>query len=188
MMSTLLDLLSNPVVVALIKIAIILFVVLTVVAYMSLAERKILGWIQMRPGPNRVGPWGFLQPAADGLKFLLKEDIVPSMVNKFGYILAPIVSIVPALMAFAVIPFGPNIGGIDLNITALNVGLLYLFALTSVSVYGIVLAGWSSNSKFPLMGGLRSSAQMISYELALSLSVVGVLLQPNTLDFTEIVG
>jgi len=178
---------ENYVVLALLKIAIVFFVVLTVVAYMSLAERKILGWMQMRPGPNRVGPWGFLQPAADGLKFIMKEDIVPTMVNKFGYILAPIVSIVPALMAFAIIPFGPSIRGIDLNITALNVGLLYLFALTSVGVYGIVLAGWSSNSKFPLMGGLRSSAQMVSYELALSLSVIGVLLQANTLDFTQIV-
>ena len=100
---------ENYVVLALLKIAIVFFVVLTVVAYMSLAERKILGWMQMRPGPNRVGPWGFLQPAADGLKFIMKEDIVPTMVNKFGYILAPIVSIVPALMAFAVIPFAGNI-------------------------------------------------------------------------------
>jgi NADH-quinone oxidoreductase subunit H len=109
------------------------------------------------------------------------------MVNRFAYILAPMVAIVPALMAFAVIPFGPAFRGIDLHITALNVGVLYLFAITSVGVYGIVLAGWSSNSKYPLIGGLRSSAQMVSYELALSLSVLGVLLQANTLDLSQIV-
>ena len=176
---------NNIVIFALIKIALVFFVVLTVVAYMSLAERKLLGWMQMRPGPT-ASARGFLQPAADGLKFIMKEDIVPSMVNKFGYILAPIVAIVPALMAFAVIPLA-NVWGIDLHITALNVGVLYLFALTGVSVYGIVLAGWSSNSKYPLMGGLRSSAQMISYELALSLSVIGVLIQAGSLDFTRIV-
>ncbi|HZS46652.1 MAG TPA: NADH-quinone oxidoreductase subunit NuoH [Blastocatellia bacterium] len=187
MIDTLQQWLSNPFIFAIVKIAIVFGVVLTAVAYMSLAERKVLGWMQMRPGPNRVGPWGFLQPAADGLKFILKEDIVPSMVNKFAYILAPMVAIVPALMAFAVIPFGPTVRGIDLHITALNVGLLYLFAITSVSVYGIVLAGWSSNSKYPLIGGLRSSAQMVSYELALSLSIIGVLLQANTLDLSEIV-
>src|SRR5215472_7287904 len=184
MMDTLAQWLSNPVILAIIKIAVVFFVVLTVVAYMSLAERKVLGWMQMRPGPNRVGPWGFLQPAADGLKFIMKEDIVPDMVNKFAYILAPMVAIVPALMAFAVIPFGPRFLGIDLHITALDVGVLYLFAITSVGVYGIVLAGWSSNSKYPLIGGLRSSAQMVSYELALSVSVLGVLLQANTLDLS----
>jgi NADH-quinone oxidoreductase subunit H len=136
----------------------------------------------MRPGPNRVGPAGLLQPLADGLKFLFKEDIIPTNANVMIYVLAPVISLIPAFMAFAVIPFGP-----ELQITDLNVGLLYVFAVTSLGVYGIVLGGWASNSKYPLMGGLRAAAQMISYELSLTLSVIGVLMLANTLSLQEIV-
>jgi NADH-quinone oxidoreductase subunit H len=138
--------------------------------------------VQMRPGPNRVGPAGLLQPLADGLKFLFKEDIIPANANVMIYVLAPVISLIPAFMAFAVNPFGP-----ELQITDLNVGLLYIFAVTSLGVYGIVLGGWASNSKYPLMGGLRASAQMISYELSLTLSVIGVLMLTNTLSLQEIV-
>jgi len=179
------------IIISLIKIAVVFFILLTVIAYLSIFERKILGWIQMRPGPNRVGPWGLLQPLADGIKFLFKEDLVPAAVDKVTFILAPMVAMIPALMTYAVIPFGSEIElfgrTIPLHITSINVGLLYVFALTSIGVYGIVLAGWSSNNKYSLLGGLRSSAQMISYELALALSIVGVLLQAGTLDLQQIV-
>jgi len=154
-------------------------------------ERKVMGWIQMRVGPNRVGFWGLLQPLADGLKMIFKEDIVPSQASHWLYVLAPALSLVPALMTFIVIPYGSEITPfgyrIELHVTRMNVGLLYVLALTSVGVYGIVLAGWSSNNKYSLMGGLRSSAQMISYELALGLSIVSVLLYTGTLDLTTIV-
>jgi len=154
-------------------------------------ERKVMGWIQMRVGPNRVGPWGMLQPLADGLKMIFKEDIVPLQASQWLYIMAPALSLIPALMTFIVIPYGSEINlfgrTIELHVTRMNVGLLYVLALTSVGVYGIVLAGWSSNNKYSLMGGLRSSAQMISYELALGLSIVSVLLYTGTLDLVEIV-
>jgi len=163
-----------------IKTVVILLILVTAVAYLTFLERKVMGWIQLRVGPNRVGPWGLLQPLADGLKMIFKEDIIPSQSNKWLYILAPALSLVPALMTFIVIPYGSEITlfgrTIELHVTRMNVGLLYIFALTSVGVYGIVLAGWSSNNKYSLMGGLRSSAQMISYELALGLSIVSVLL------------
>lgn len=177
----------EEILISLIKIAVIFGLVLTIVGGMSIMERKILGWIQMRPGPNRVGPWGILQPLADGVKFMWKEDIVPSSVSRALFLLAPIISFVPALMTFAVIPFGSSFRDVTLRVSALDIGLLYVLALTSLTVYGIVLAGWSSNNKYSLLGGLRSSSQMISYELALSLSIVGVLLQANTLDLTKIV-
>jgi NADH-quinone oxidoreductase subunit H len=151
-------------------------------AYLSLVERRMIAFVQMRPGPNRVGPYGLLQPIADGLKFLFKEQIVPAQANAWLYILAPVLSLVPALLAFSVIPFGPY-----LQVTDLNVGLLFIFALTSLGVYGIVLGGWASNSKYPLLGGMRSSAQMISYELSLTLSVIGVLMIANTLSLAEMV-
>ena len=151
-------------------------------AYMSLLERRLMAFVQMRPGPNRVGPQGLLQPIADGLKFLFKEQIVPTNANVLLYYIAPIVSIIPALLSLSVIPFGP-----DLKISDLNVGLLLIFAITSLGVYGIVLGGWASNSKYPLMGAMRSSAQMLSYELSLTLSVVGVLLIANTLSLTGLV-
>jgi NADH-quinone oxidoreductase subunit H len=175
-----------------VKVVIVLFVVVTAVAYCVWFERRLLAVIQKRLGPNRVGPFGLLQPAADAIKFIFKEDIIPHDVNKFLYVIAPMVALIPALMTFAVIPFGdrvtlPYVGEIPLYITQLNVGLLYVFALTSLGVYGIVLAGWSSNSKYSLLGSLRSSAQMVSYELALALSVVGVLIQAGSLDLVEIV-
>jgi NADH-quinone oxidoreductase subunit H len=172
------------------KILLVFFVVQTAVAYLTYAERRLLAFIQIRLGPNRVGPFGLLQPLADGIKFIFKEDIIPNDVSRFLYVLAPIIAIVPALMTFAVIPLGTEVElfgqKISLYITSLNVGLLYVFALTSLGVYGIVLAGWSSNNKYSLLGGLRSSAQMVSYELALAMSVVGVLIHAGTLDLVKI--
>jgi NADH-quinone oxidoreductase subunit H len=155
---------------------------LTALAYITFLERKVMALVQMRPGPNRVGPFGLLQPLADGLKFLFKEDIIPTQANTLLYIAAPAISLIPALLSFAVIPFGPQF-----QITDLDVGLLYIFAVTSLGVYGIVLGGWSSNSKYSLMGGLRASAQMISYELSLTLSVVGVKMKANTLSLDELI-
>ena len=169
-----------------------LFVTL-VVAYTTYAERRVLAVIQNRLGPNRVGPFGLLQPFAELLKFIFKEDIVPLAVNKWLYIAAPAVSLVPAMMVLIVYPFGPEVTipilniKVPLYVTHMNVGLMYVLALTSLGVYGIVIGGWASNSKYSLLGGLRSSAQMISYELALSLSLVAVILQVGTLDLVKIV-
>lgn len=173
---------SYDFIVLMIKIIVIFGGVMGVLAYLTWIERKLMARVQMRPGPTRVGPFGLLQPLADGLKFLFKEDVIPTNANTFLYIAAPIVSLVPALMSFAIIPFGPS-----LQVTDLNVGLLFIFAITSLGVYGIVLGGWASNSKYPLMGAIRSSAQMISYELSLTLSVVGVLMIANTLSLAQLV-
>jgi NADH-quinone oxidoreductase subunit H len=167
-------------------------VVLTMVAYTVLAERRILGFIQGRLGPNRVGYGGFLQPFADLLKFVFKEDIVPDKSTRFVYFLAPVIAITAALMTLIVYPFGPEInlpvlGPVRLVVARFDVALLYVLGITSVGVYGVALAGWSSNNKYSLMGGLRSSAQMISYELALGLALVGVILQSGTLDLYGIV-
>src|SRR5436305_9967095 len=166
--------------------------VLMIVAYTVLAERRVLALIQGRLGPNRVGYGGLLQPFADLLKFILKEDIVPDKSTRFVYFLAPVIAIVCALMTMIVYPFGPDItlpwiGRIQLVIARLDIALLYVLGITSVGVYGIALAGWSSNNKYSLMGGLRSSAQMISYELALGLALIGVILQSGTLDLYSIV-
>ena len=169
-------------IVLMIKIFVIFGGVMGALAYLSWLERKLMARVQMRPGPTRVGPFGLLQPIADGLKFLFKEDVIPTHSNRFLYIAAPIVSLVPALLSFSVIPFGPS-----LQITDLSVGLLFIFAVTSLGIYGIALGGWASNSKYPLMGAIRSSAQMISYELSLTLSVVGVLMIANTLSLAELV-
>jgi len=166
----------------LLKIIVIFGAVMGAFAYLTWLERKVIARVQMRPGPTRVGPFGLLQPIADGLKFLFKEDVIPTNAHTFLYVAAPVVSLIPALLSFSVIPFGPS-----LQITDLGVGLLFIFAITSLGVYGIVLGGWSSNSKYPLMGAMRSSAQMISYELSLTLSVVGVLLIANTLSLAQIV-
>jgi NADH-quinone oxidoreductase subunit H len=174
------------------KILILLFVVLTVNAYLTWFERKVVAHIQSRWGPHRVGPHGLLQPLADGLKFLFKEDPTPASVDRFVYYLAPLLALALALTSIAVIPFGPNpihFKGHDiyLGIADLNIGILALFAITALGVYGIALAGWSSNSKYPLLGGLRSSAQMISYELALTMSVVGVLLMAGKFSLRDII-
>jgi NADH-quinone oxidoreductase subunit H len=165
-----------------VKMIVIFGGVMGALAYLTLVERRLMAFVQMRPGPNRVGPFGLLQPIADGLKFLFKEQTVPGSANIFLYYAAPIVSMIPALLSFSVIPFGP-----DLKIADINVSLLLVFAITSLGVYGIVLGGWASNSKYPLMGAMRSSAQMLSYELSLTLSVVGVLMITNTLSLTNIV-
>ena len=173
---------SSEFLILIIKIVIVFGGVMGALAYLTWIERKVMARVQMRPGPTRVGPFGLLQPLADGLKFLFKEDVIPTNANKFLYIAAPIVSLVPALLSFSVIPFGPW-----LQVTDLSVGLLFIFAITSLGVYGIALGGWASNSKYPLMGAMRSSAQMISYELSLTLSVVGVLMIANTLSLGELV-
>jgi NADH-quinone oxidoreductase subunit H len=179
-------------IITLVKIALLLFIVLTVNAYLTWFERKVVAHIQSRWGPHRVGPHGLLQPLADGLKFLFKEDPTPAGVDKFVYFLAPLLSLALALTSIAVIPFGPapiHLFGRDiyLGIADLNMGILALFAITALGVYGVALAGWSSNSKYPLLGGLRSSAQMISYELSLTMSVVGVLLMTGSFNLREII-
>jgi NADH-quinone oxidoreductase subunit H len=177
--------------------------VLMIVAYTVLAERKVLGWIQGRIGPNRVGPWGMFQPFADLLKFIFKEDLVPDKSTKFVYLLAPMVALTCALLPMVLYPFGPAITTVDwsflpygvgdgvtrlpLTIASIDVGLLFILGITSVGVYGIALAGWSSNNKYSLMGGLRSSAQLISYELAMGASVIGVVILAGTLDLNGII-
>ncbi|HLH31260.1 MAG TPA: complex I subunit 1 family protein, partial [Terriglobia bacterium] len=168
--------------IVIVKIVVIFGAVMNVVGLLSWVERKMMARVQMRPGPTRVGPFGLFQPLADLLKFLFKEEVVPTNANRFLYLAAPIVSLIPAFLSFSVVPFGPW-----LQVTDLNVGLLFIFAATSLGVYGIVLGGWASNSKYPLMGAMRSSAQMISYELSLTLSVVGVLMIANTLSLRELV-
>src|SRR2546421_2805408 len=167
-------------------------VVMTMFAYTTLTERRVLGFIQGRLGPNRVGPQGLLQPVADLVKLICKEDIVPDKSTRFVYFLAPVIVTTTALMTLIVYPFGPEIhlpilGTIRLVIARFDVALLYVLGVTSVGVYGIALAGWSSNNKYSLMGGLRSAAQMISYELALGLSLIGVILIAGTLDLYSIV-
>src|SRR5215469_6527133 len=185
---------------AVVKILVVVFLMLTGVAYMTWLERKLVGRIQNRWGPTRVGPFGLLQPLADGVKFILKEDMVPDNVHKGLYILAPMLALAMSLIAIAVIPFGTSIqiGGLNIpfqitgisgpgGLSDINIGLLIILGATSVGVYGVALAGWTSNSKYSLLGSLRASAQMISYELALGLSLVGVLLLAGTLCLRGIV-
>jgi len=179
-------------IITIVKIALLLFIVLTVNAYLTWFERKLVAHIQARWGPHRVGPHGLLQPAADGLKFLFKEDPTPAGVDRFVYYLAPFLALALSLTSLAVIPFSPKpleLFGqkIYLWVSNPDIGLLILFSITALSVYGIALAGWASNSKYSLLGGLRSSAQMISYELALTMSVVGVLLMANTFSLQGII-
>lgn len=177
--------------ITLIKIVIVIFGLLFVVLNLVYAERRISAFIQNRIGPNRVGPFGLLQGVADVVKLLLKEDIVPKAANKTIHDLAPVISITVALAVFAVIPFGDTITiagtTIKLMIADVNVGILYIIGLTSLGVYGITLSGWSSNNKYALLGGLRSSAQMISYELSLGLSIIAVLMIAGTLQLDKIV-
>jgi NADH-quinone oxidoreductase subunit H len=173
---------------AIVKGLLLIVVVLSGVAYATLAERRFAGLIQRRKGPNRVGWFGFLQPAADGLKFLFKEDMIPDNVHKPLYIISPMVILIPAITVLAIIPWGPGEAGTNpYQIAPVNVGVLLIFAITSLGVYGIALGGWASYSKWSLLGGLRASAQMISYEVALALSVTGVFVLAGTLDPVVIV-
>jgi NADH-quinone oxidoreductase subunit H len=152
------------------------------VAYLTLWERKLIGWMQVRIGPNRVGPLGLLQPIADGLKLLVKEIIVPTGANKFLFVLAPIMAIMPAMAAWAVVPFGP-----ELVLADIDAGLLYVMAISSLGVYGIIIAGWASNSKYAFLGAMRSAAQMVSYELAMGFALVCVLMAAQSLNLGDIV-
>ena len=177
--------------ISVIKAAVVAFVLLTTLAYLQWVERKVIAHIQVRLGPSRVGPHGLLQPLADVIKLITKEDLLPPHVNKFFYLLAPFLAVTMALLSISVIPFGGEITVFGRNtwmqLTDLNVGILFVLAVSSLGVYGIALAGWASNNKYSLLGGLRSSAQMISYELPLSLAVAAPLLLVNTLSLREIV-
>jgi NADH-quinone oxidoreductase subunit H len=161
-------------------------------AYLTLFERRVLAKMQVRIGPNRAGPWGLLQPIADGIKLVFKEELIPAGADRTLFILAPIITVIPALILFAVIPLGPDVvifgRQISLGLSDnINIGMLYLTAITSIAVYGIVIAGWSSNNKYALLGGIRSSAQMVSYELALGLVFVGPILMAGSMSLREIV-
>jgi NADH-quinone oxidoreductase subunit H len=173
------------------KVVVVFTVIMVGVALLTLAERRICAWIQDRMGPNRVGPQGLLQPAADGLKNIMKEETLPPHADRLLFLLAPALAFVPALLAFAVIPFGAPLptpwGEVPLVVANVPVGFLYILALGSLGVYGIVLAGWSANNKYTLFGGLRSSAQMFSYELSLGLSWVGVIMLAGSFRLTDIV-
>ncbi|MES2321561.1 MAG: NADH-quinone oxidoreductase subunit NuoH [Pseudomonadota bacterium] len=172
-----------PFVWTMIKIMCVLLPLMGLVAYATLWERKLIGWIQIRIGPNRVGPAGLLQPIADALKLLFKEIVVPTKAVGFLFVLGPIMTIMPALAAWSVVPFGP-----EMALANVNAGLLLLLAITSLEVYGIIIAGWASNSKYSFMGAMRASAQMISYEIAMGFALVVVLMVSGSLNFSEIVG
>jgi len=170
-----------------VKALVAVVLLLSLVAYTVLAERKICAAIQDRIGPNRAGPWGLLQPAADAVKAFLKEDFVPAHVRQVYFWLAPALTMTPALLTIAVIPFGSTLGAQRMVLADLNVGILYTFGIVSLGVYGIVLAGYAANSKYPFLGGIRSSAQMISYEIAMGLSVVPVFLLVGSLNLSRVV-
>jgi len=171
-----------PAVLSLVKIVLIVAPLMLGVAYLTWAERKVIGYMQVRIGPNRVGPWGLIQPIADGLKLLLKEIIVPSGANKGVFIIAPMLAIAPALAAWAVVPFTDT-----LVLANIDASLLYIMAITSMGVYGIILSGWASNSKYAFLGAMRSAAQMVSYEIAMGFSLICVLMVSNSLNLVEIV-
>jgi NADH-quinone oxidoreductase subunit H len=178
-------------VIPLLKIAIVLNATLVAVTYMVLLERKVIAWAQSRLGPMRVGPYGILQPVADAVKLMIKEDITPVRADKWVFTAAPIIAMVPALIVYAVIPFGPEVNlfgrRVTLYITDINVGLLYVVSVASVGVYGIILAGYASNSKYPLLASLRASAQLISYEVVVTLTLVSVIILAGTLSMVGIV-
>src|SRR5215467_8872925 len=185
------EFLIDYIVIPLIKIAIILAILPLLVAALTLAERKIIAFMQVRLGPMRVGPWGLLQPIADPIKLLLKEDIVPERADRWIFTLAPVICLIPAFIVLAVIPIGPTIHilgrPVTMYITDINIGVLYVMAISSVGVLGIILDGWASNSKYPLLGALRSAAQMVSYEVALGFSIIGVLMLSGSLSLVSIV-
>ena len=178
--------LNNPLVMAGITIGVVMGGVLGACSYLILLERKLSAWMQDRIGPNRVGPVGLLQPIADGAKFLLKEDVIPSHVNKFLYILAPCIAVITTMLAFAVVPFGPvsNKPGEFPFIIApgIDLGIVFIFAIGSLSVYAVILGGWASNNKYSALGSLRASAQVVSYEIPLGMSVVGLALLNSTMS------
>ncbi|MGE3315945.1 MAG: NADH-quinone oxidoreductase subunit H, partial [Planctomycetaceae bacterium] len=180
------DLLRN-----LIVIAVVMGAILFVCSYLIWLERKLSAWMQDRIGPNRVGPFGLLQPIADGLKFLLKEDIIPDHVDKVLFLVAPTISVFTTMLAFAVVPFGPNSANPDdfqfIIAPNVDIGVVFIFAITSLAVYGVILGGWSSNNKYGALGALRSSAQVVSYEIPLGLSVLGVALLSGTLNLENII-
>ena len=182
---------TDPVVIPLVKILVVLNAVLISVAYLVLLERKVVAWVQSRLGPMRVGPHGILQPVADIIKLIIKEDITPARADKWTFTLAPILALVPALITFAVIPFGPTITivghPVSLYVADINVGLLYVLSVASIGVYGIILAGWASNSKYPMLASLRASAQLISYEVAVIMTLVSVVAVSGTLSMVGIV-
>ncbi len=175
-----------------IKSVVIFLIIIVGFAYLTLFERRVLARIQVRIGPNRAGPWGILQPVADGIKLIFKEELIPAKADKLLFLLAPVVTVLPALIILAVVPFGPNLTlfGVEYSLglaSNVNVGVLYILAVASIAVYGIVIAGWSSANKYALMGGIRSSAQMVSYELALGLSIIGPILLANSMSIDAIV-
>src|SRR5690606_1862313 len=178
-------------IITVVKILVVFVVILITVAMLTLLERKIAGWIQDRMGPNRVGPTGLLQPIADGIKNILKEETWPAQANKVFFLLAPMNAIMPAAITFAVVPFAAPLptpwGVVDMIVTDLPIGILYILALTGLGVYGIVMAGWSSNSKYSLLGGLRASAQMVSYEVSLGLSLIPVFILAGNVTLTQVV-
>ena len=174
----------DTIVVPVFKILVLLNAVLVAVTFMTLLERKVIAWAQSRLGPMRVGPYGVLQAIADPIKLILKEDITPARADRMLFTLAPILSLVPALVVFSVVPFG---GDELFYITDINVGLLFVISVTSIGVYGIILAGWASNSKYPLLASLRASAQLISYEIAVTMTLVSVILTAGTLSMVGIV-
>jgi len=185
------DFAIDYILIPLIKIALILAIVPGYVAVITLAERKVIAWMQVRLGPMRVGPWGILQMVADPIKLLLKEDIVPAQADRWIFTLAPVICLIPAFIVLAVIPVGPTIHvfgrAVTMYLTDINIVLLYVLSISSVGVLGIILAGWASNSKYPLLGALRSAAQMVSYEVALGFSVLGVLMLSGSLSLVSIV-
>ena len=170
------------VIIILLKIIVLLVPLLVGVAYLTFAERKIIGYMQVRLGPNRVGPKGWLQPIADAMKLMFKEIIIPSRADRFLFLLAPVLSFGPALAAWAVVPFGDG-----MMISQLDAGLLYLLALTSLGVYGVIVAGWASNSKYAFLGAMRSAAQIVAYEIAMGFALVGVLMAAGSLNLNQIV-
>jgi NADH-quinone oxidoreductase subunit H len=171
-----------PIIWNLIKIVCLVLPIMGCVAYLTLWERKMIGWMHIRLGPNRVGPAGLLQPIADALKLLLKEIVIPAKANKALFVIAPVMTIMPSLAAWAIVPFGP-----DQALANINAGLLFAMAITSMEVYGIIIAGWASNSKYAFLGAMRASAQMVSYEIAMGFALVIVLMVSGSLNFTDIV-